>query len=420
VGAQGAGGLTTTTATKTENTVTGTGSIELVRGNMADNDQFRILVGGTATNAGFAELATADDGTEPIYVRQYSGAFATLTRTATLLDGSGNTSFPNTVTATTFSGALTGSASNNVLKSGDIMTGQLRFNNAWNGGTGLAQIHLNGDTGNRIEFQVTGVAAPTLGSVGRSVGTKIVLYPDLGASAADYALGIANNTLWFSIPTTSQQFVWYGGNSAIATLSGGGTFTTTAFSGSGASLTSLNASNLGSGTVPTARLGSGTANGTTYLRGDNTWATVTSGITISDDTSTNATRYVTFEDITSGSSSAINVSSTKLTFNPSTGTLSSTVFTSLSDLTQKKNIQKISNSTDLIKQINGVRFDWKDSDESSAGVIAQDVEKVLPEIIHTNDEGVKSVNYNGIIGLLVEAIKEQQVRIEELERKLNA
>jgi hypothetical protein len=77
---------------------------------MADNDQFRILVGGTATNAGYAEIATADDGTEPIYVRQYTGVFSSLTRTATLLDGSGNTSFPGTVSAT-FSGNLTGTAS---------------------------------------------------------------------------------------------------------------------------------------------------------------------------------------------------------------------------------------------------------------------------------------------------------------------
>jgi hypothetical protein len=86
-------------ATGVVNTVSGTNSAELVRGNMADNDQFRILVGGTASNAGFVEIATADDGTEPIHVRQYTGVFASLTRTATLLDGSGNTSFPGTLTA---------------------------------------------------------------------------------------------------------------------------------------------------------------------------------------------------------------------------------------------------------------------------------------------------------------------------------
>jgi hypothetical protein len=91
-------------------TVSGTTSAELVRGNMGDNDQARILVGATASNAGFLEISTADDASEPIHVRQYTGVFTTLVRTATLLDGSGNTSFPGTVSAPTFSGALSGNA----------------------------------------------------------------------------------------------------------------------------------------------------------------------------------------------------------------------------------------------------------------------------------------------------------------------
>ena len=306
----------------------------------------------------------------------------------------------------------------NTWSANQSFSSQIISTRAWDGGTGSAQIFLNGATGNRIDFQVSGTGAPTLGSVGRSVGTKIVLYPDLGASAADYALGIESSTLWFSVPTTSQQFRWYGGNSVIATLSGGGTFTATAFSGSGASLTSLNASNLGSGTVPTARLASGTANSTTYLRGDQTWATLSAGITITDDTSTNATRYVMFDDATSGSVSSVNVSSSKLTFNPSTGTLSATIFTSLSDINQKTNIEKITSAVDLTTQINGVRFDWKDTGEKSAGVIAQEVEEILPEIVHTNEDGIKTVNYNGIIALLVESIKEQQEQINILREEI--
>jgi len=87
------------TVAAVSNTVTGTNSADLVYGNMADNDQFRIRVGGTSSNAGFVEIATADDATEPIHVRQYTGVFSSLTRTATLLDGSGNTTFPGDVTA---------------------------------------------------------------------------------------------------------------------------------------------------------------------------------------------------------------------------------------------------------------------------------------------------------------------------------
>lgn len=70
----------------------------LVYAEMADNDQFRIRVGG-GSNDGWAEIATADDGSEPIYVRQYTGVFSTVARTATLLDGNGNTSFPEMVRA---------------------------------------------------------------------------------------------------------------------------------------------------------------------------------------------------------------------------------------------------------------------------------------------------------------------------------
>lgn len=60
---------------------------------MADNDLFRIRCGGSS-NQGWVEIATADDGTEPIYVRQYTGEFSSVTRTLTLLDGSGNTICP--------------------------------------------------------------------------------------------------------------------------------------------------------------------------------------------------------------------------------------------------------------------------------------------------------------------------------------
>jgi len=71
---------------------------DLIYTTMGTNDYFRISVGG-ANNAGYVELATADDGTEPIYVRQYTGVFTALVRTATLLDGAGNTIFPGNMSA---------------------------------------------------------------------------------------------------------------------------------------------------------------------------------------------------------------------------------------------------------------------------------------------------------------------------------
>lgn len=82
------------TASKVYGQVGETGSHELVRCDM-NNDQFRIIAGSNGNNNGWVEIATADDGNEPIYVRQYTGVFSSVTRTLTLLDANGYTHFPS-------------------------------------------------------------------------------------------------------------------------------------------------------------------------------------------------------------------------------------------------------------------------------------------------------------------------------------
>lgn len=103
-------------------TLAGANVADIVYHQIADNDYFRIRTGGTASNAGYVELATADDGNEPIYVRQYTGVFSTLVRTATLLDGNGNTSFPGTITASSFNG--TAANANKLLNKNWYWSGQ--------------------------------------------------------------------------------------------------------------------------------------------------------------------------------------------------------------------------------------------------------------------------------------------------------
>ena len=75
--------------------LSGTNGRALLYQQMADNDYFRIYAGGTASNSGYVEIATADDGNEPIYVRQYTGVFSSVVRTLTLLDANGYTHFPS-------------------------------------------------------------------------------------------------------------------------------------------------------------------------------------------------------------------------------------------------------------------------------------------------------------------------------------
>ena len=106
-------------------------------------------------------------------------------------------------------------------------------------------------------------------------------------------------------------------------------------------------------------------------------------------------------------------SSTNLTFDASAGRLSATFLNSLSDQKLKKDITTIDNAVDKVMQLRGVDYTWKQSEEKSKGVIAQELQKVLPELVSESDDRL-SVNYNGIIGVLIEAIKEQQKQIDEL------
>ena len=98
--------------------------------------------------------------------------------------------------------------------------------------------------------------------------------------------------------------------------------------------------------------------------------------------------------------------------------------TTVSDINQKENIEVIADPLEKVLKLKGVTFDWKKDKTKSAGIIAQDVEKVLPEIVKEkgdrSGEEFKSVDYNGITGLLVEALKEQQTIINRLEDRIRA
>jgi len=117
---------------------------------------------------------------------------------------------------------------------------------------------------------------------------------------------------------------------------------------------------------------------------------------------------------TSAPTSTLHVSGNVLV----TGVTTSLSFSSSSDINLKENVKTIENSLNLISKLRGVKFDWKDSGQTSYGVIAQELEEILPELVSNTHP--KTVNYNGIIGVLIEAIKQQQIQINNLEKRLNA
>jgi hypothetical protein len=154
------------------------------------------------------------------------------------------------------------------------------------------------------------------------------------------------------------------------------------------------------------------ANNKVYIGGVN----ATGDKSVTNDTSTNASYYPAMYSVTSGVPSVSYTSNSKLYFNPSTGTLNSTIYNSLSDKKKKKNVKKIKNAVETVNQLNGVEFQWKESGAKSYGVIAQELEQIIPDLVSTDNNGNKSVNYNGLFGFLINAIKEQQKQIDDLKK----
>ena len=146
-------------------------------------------------------------------------------------------------------------------------------------------------------------------------------------------------------------------------------------------------------------------------------SSITAGASLTNDTTTNSDDFFpVLSNATTGSFVSGFTSNTNLYFNPSTGTLNVTVSNTLSDETKKKNITAINNPFLVLNQIHGVEFEWLANDQKSAGVIAQNVEAVLPHLVTTNKFGIKSVNYDGLIAYLIEAVKALGTELEELKK----
>ena len=194
-----------------------------------------------------------------------------------------------------------------------------------------------------------------------------------------------------------------------------------------------NASNISSGTLAAARvatLNQNTTGSSASCTGNAATATQlatarnisgasfngTADITLNNSNITNGAGYTTY---TSNQATNNNSNVTFGTVNCSSLTSSGDV-TAFSDKRLKENIEVIPNALDKVKAINGVSFDWKKTGEKSAGVIAQEVQEVLPEAVKEvipigGGDSHLAVNYHALTSILIESIKELQARVQQLE-----
>jgi hypothetical protein len=156
-----------------------------------------------------------------------------------------------------------------------------------------------------------------------------------------------------------------------------------------------------------------------YFVGNGSLLTGITTTTITNDTTGAGTYYPIFTTTSSGQLAIANTSTTKLYFVPSTGTLSATTFNSLSDRQFKDNIEDF-DGEGLLDKIDPVTFTWKETNARSYGVVAQDLERHIPELVSTNNQGIKSVSYDPMIAILIDVIKKQQKQISEIKKVLNS
>jgi hypothetical protein len=191
-----------------------------------------------------------------------------------------------------------------------------------------------------------------------------------------------------------------GGGTGNVTLSHSDTSSQSSVNNSGATViqdvtldTYGHVTGLGSHTLTLANLGYTGATNANYITNNNQL--------------TNGSGYTTYT-----SNQATNTNSTVTFTTVNAGTINTT-----SDERAKDDITPITDALDKVQQLGGYSFTLKATDEKSSGVIAQEVQKVMPELVQEGAEGLLSVQYGNMVGLLIEAIKEQQAQIDELKAK---
>jgi hypothetical protein len=430
------------------NVVIGTGT----GGNITGVDQIEANVvtlgGGTGGNITGANVITANT---------FIGNGSQLTGITAATAGTVTTNAQPNITSV---GTLTSLNVTGNANVGNIGATNAVFTNVSGNGNQLTNLNASNISGQVANALVAGTvytnAQPNITSVGLltslSVGpnSSITLTGTSGFVRANSIQGIdgvnaifpAYNSVSGAVGIQTNLTV---GISGAGSITANGNVTANNFIGNGSQLTGITAATAGTvttnaqpnitsvGTLTsltvsgTSILGSNTdvkiTGGTTgqLLSTDGTgnlsWASVSGGATITDDTTTNSVYYPVYATSSSGSLTTAGITTTKLQFVPSTGQLTVQDLNTLSDMTLKENTEVINDPFTVLSQLFGVSFTWVDSGKKSYGLLAQMLENVLPELVSTNAQGKKTVNYIPIIAFLIEAVKKQQQDIDELKKR---
>ena len=219
-----------------------------------------------------------------------------------------------------------------------------------------------------------------------------------GEANAESAINNTQNT-WITNTDTKMQAAYSRANTSVTSVAGTGTANGISLSGTVTSTGSLTLS----GSIPFPVSGS-------WFQGIPRILNTNGVMEIG--------RYIDFHNASAGTSDydvrMDCTGSNALTF---TGAdITAGTFSASSDIVKKENIQTIDNALTKVSQMRGVSFDWKDTKKKSLGVIAQEVESIVPEIVGTDGDGTKTVSYDSIVGILIEAIKELKAEVDELKK----
>jgi hypothetical protein len=171
----------------------------------------------------------------------------------------------------------------------------------------------------------------------------------------------------------------------------------------------------------TTNAGTVTSVGITAGNGLTGGGTITSSGTVT--LNVGAGSYITVAADTVAVDATTTATASKVAARDASGDIYANDFQATSDARLKTDIIEIQNALDTIEKINGVKFKWNelatnpDKDKVQVGVIAQEVEAVVPEIVNTNDDGYKSVSYDKLVPLLIQAVKELSEKVKKLEGK---